>query len=240
MESSGSPRQFSTTLWTQVLRARDAGEASAGEALNALCKVYWFPIYGFCRSRGMQAAEAEDATQGFFAQFLLRGSLGRVNPEKGRFRSFLLTCLKHYLADEWDKGRAQRRGGAWTAVPLDLATAEELIDSTSADSPELAYDRRWARSLVDRVLGEVRQEFSGSGVGRLFAMLNGEELSPEGREWRISEIADLLGMKEDAVKYQARRMKQEFRQRLKREIARTVESPAETEAELRHLLSILR
>lgn len=242
MPANNHSRQFSTTLWSVVLLARDEGNDQAADALNTLCRIYWFPIYGYCRLRGMPCAEAEDATQGFFAQFLARGSIGKVDPRKGRFRSFLLVCLKNHLADQHDKATSQRRGGTAAVIPLDTVAAERAIEraAQTTESPDLAYDRHWARALVDRVLAAVRAEFAAGDRGRLFAMLNAEETAAMGQPFKQAEIAGLLDLTEDVVKYQAKVMKQRFQAVLRAEISQTVDSPAEIDGELRYILSLLQ
>lgn len=233
--------EFPITHWTLLCQAGDALSPDHLAALEVMCRRYWSPVLSFCRQRGLAREDAEDAVQGFFAQFLSRKSVSRADPTKGRFRTFLLACLKNYLADEHDKAKTVKRGGGTEFIPLEVMAEQSAFEPVDeGDSPELVYDRRWARALVDGVLAQLRVEFENEGQARLFALLNADERGADGAPLRNAEIGVLLGMNDDAVKYQARLLKQRFQTLLRVEIGKTVESATEVDAELNHLLRLLR
>lgn len=234
---------FVTTRWSVVLAAAEkgGGAADAGGALAELCRAYWFPLYAFIRRRGYSPHDAEDLTQAFFARFLEKNGLASVNPEKGRFRAFLLASLKHFLANEWDRSQTQKRGGGDPVLALDALTAEDRYRLEPADalSPERLYERQWALTLLAQVLGRLEAEHAAAGKGALFADMKGF-LTGEGSPDSYSTIGGRHGLSEGAFKVTVHRLRKRYRELLREEIARTVadpDDPAETADELRRLFA---
>jgi RNA polymerase sigma-70 factor (ECF subfamily) len=231
---------FCPTHWTVVLAAGSADSVAARDALEKLCRAYWPPIYAFIRRQGHNPHDAQDLTQGFFARLLEKNSFAEADRAKGRFRSFLLGALKHFLANEWDKANALKRGGGQTLIPIDVASVEttcgfEPADHTMADK---AFERRWALTLLDQVLRRLRQEYLDAGKETLFEQLK-QTLTEASRTVPYLEIAARLGTTEGAVKVAVHRLRQRYRELLRAEIASTVASPAEVEDELRNLFAAL-
>src|SRR5438093_1538158 len=168
--AAGTPRTFATTHWSIVLSAGAPESAQAREALEKLCRTYWYPLYTYIRRRGSNAAEAEDLTQEFFLRLLDKNYLAQVDPRKGRFRSFLLVAVNHFLANEWDKTRAVKRGGRMTFLSWDELSAEQryLREPGTAFSPEKAFEQRWAMAQLEQVLARLREEFAANGKKVLF------------------------------------------------------------------------
>jgi len=231
---------FATTHWSVVLAAREQDTPQANAALEQLGRTYWYPLYAYVRRQGYDMGDAQDLTQGFFAHILSRGFLKRANPAKGRFRSFVLGALKYFLADEWAKLRAQKRGGKSLPVFLDAQTAEARYRLEPVDrmDPEKLFERRWATALLDRVLERIEEEYSGSGRRTVFDQLRvfllGEK-APGG----YAQVAASLQMTEGAVKVAAHRLRQRYRELFREEVAHTVEEPAELNDEVKHLFSVL-
>ncbi len=234
------PSHFVTTQWTVVLKAQ-AGESPAAQAaLETLCRTYWYPLYAFVRRLGNSPPDAQDLTQAFFVRLLEKHYLAEVGPEKGRFRSFLLTALKHFLANEWDKARAQKRGGAVDHVPLDTGLAETRYGLEPAHelTPEKLFERRWALTLLDEVLEKLRAEQVAAGKGAQFDTLK-ITLTTDARSAPYAQLATQLGLTEGAVKVAVHRLRQRYRELLRAEIAQTVASPADVDEEIRHLFAAL-
>jgi len=234
------PAAFRTTHWSVVLDAQ--GESpEAQEALEKLCRVYWRPIYGFVRREGVRPEEAKDLTQGFFALILERKDFQSVRQEKGRLRSFLLASLKHFMANERRDAAAIKRGGGQTLIPLDGIASDDSDEFYRSDmlSADLLYDRRWAFTVLDRVLARLREESQRSANAALLERLN-TLLSDEPERPSQAEIGREFGMTENAVKQAFHRLRQRYRQLLREEVAQTVATPAEIEDELRHLITALR
>lgn len=231
-------RSFATTHWSLVLAARAPAEAAGADALATLCRAYWYPLYAFVRRQGVGPHDAQDLTQEFFARLLEKEWLNAVARERGRFRSWLLAALRHFLANEWDKSRAQKRGGGITFVSIDDSSAESRYAHEPADTitAETLYDRRWALTLLDRVLARLRDEFVAAGKIAHFEALKG---TLTGDRTPYAEIAAALGLSEGAVKVAAHRLRERYRDLIRAEIAETVATPAEVEDELRHLLAAL-
>ncbi len=231
---------FVTTHWSVVLTARRSDTTRAHDALARLCQAYWHPLYAYVRRLGHAPSDAQDLTQEFFARLLAKNYLADADESRGRFRSFLLTALKHFLANEWDKSRAQKRGGGQIPIPIDVGTAEtscgfEPVDSLTA---EKIYERRWALTLLEQVLRRLREEYVRAGREKLFEQLK-PTLTEASRTVRYAEMAGHLGLSEGAVKVAVHRLRQRYREVLRAEIADTVASPAEVEDELRNLFSAL-
>jgi len=242
MPDHGGRRHFATTRWSLVLRAgAGASVSGADEALASLCETYWYPLYAFLRSQGRSADEAQDLTQAFFTRMLEKRSIRRADPTRGRFRSFLLTSLKNFAANERDRELASKRGGATQILSLELETADGRfrLEPPSDETPETIFDRRWAVTLLDRALARLRAETVRGGkpqhFDRLKAYLVGDQ-----PQLSYAETASLLGMSEGAVKVAVHRLRRQFRDVVRDEIAQTVSSPEEIDDELRHLWSAVR
>jgi RNA polymerase sigma-70 factor (ECF subfamily) len=230
---------FTTTHWSVVLEAQGESPA-AQEALNKLCRTYWRPIFAFLRRQGVSPHEAEDITQGFFAQLLERGSLDAVRKEKGRLRSYLLGALKYFLADEQRRAMAIKRGKGQRLVPLEELRAENRAEMEPADpvTAEMIYERRWALTVLERVLSRLKDEYRAAGNAALFDSLK-ELLPDEPGSPSQAQIAARLGMTENAVRQAFHRFRQRYQSLLREEIAHTVATPADIEDELRHLIAVI-
>jgi RNA polymerase sigma factor (sigma-70 family) len=231
---------FHTTHWSVVRVAGHFSDPGAATALEKLCRSYWYPLYAFVRRQGYSSSDAEDLTQGFFAWLLESKHLAVAEQERGRFRSFLLCRLKHYLSDEWKKASAQKRGGGQHLVSLDAALAEERYDLEPATelSPELIFDRRWALTVMEQTVMRLRAEYLASDREELFENLK-QFQSGEETDRSYAQVAERLGLSESAVKSAIYRLRQRHRDLLRDEIAQTVATPAEVDAEIRYLVSIL-
>lgn len=232
--------RFNTTRWTVIRSARAKDEPGSAEALAALCEAYWYPLYVFVRRRGHGADEARDLTQGYFLRLLEKDYLDDVKPEAGRFRSFLLASMKHFLANERRDAAALKRGGGRTLVSLDLAAAENRYrhEPVSDETPERAYERRWALAVIERARDRLRDEFAAAGKERQFRLLAGH-LSGRDSARPHGEVAEELGTTEAAVKMAVSRMRRQYGRALREEIADTIDDPAAIDDEVRHLLSIV-
>lgn len=235
------PGLFVTTHWSEVLAARVDESSVARHALEQLCRTYWYPLYVYTRRRGYDVEEAKDLTQEFFARLIAKNYLGDVEQGRGRFRYFLLAALKHFLSDEWDKATARKRGGGFKLIPLDELDPEERYHLEPRDeaTPETAFQRRWALTLLDLVLSRLREEFHLAGKERLFDGLKAF-ITGDNPEVSYAEAARILGMTEAAAKMTVTRMRQRYRTILRAEIANTVDDPKEVDAELRELAAVLR
>jgi RNA polymerase sigma factor (sigma-70 family) len=231
---------FVTTHWSVVLTAGHTDTTRAQQALSRLCETYWYPLYAYVRRRGYSPPDAQDMTQEFFARLLARNWVEAADPEKGRFRTFLLTAMSRFLADEWNKARAQKRGGGISPVPLRFDTAETRYGHEPSDpvTPEQCFERRWALTLLEAVLKRLRADYEREGKGGLFAALHGCLLGERDAQ-PYAELAVALDMNEGAVKVAVHRLRKRYRQLLADEIAQTVASPDEVEQELRHLQAVL-
>jgi RNA polymerase sigma factor (sigma-70 family) len=231
---------FTTTHWSVVLEAQGPTPA-AQAALEKLCRTYWRPIYGFVRRQGTQSEEAKDLTQGFFALLLERRDLDAVRKEKGRLRSYLLTSLKHFLKNERNRAMAVKRGEGQRLIPLDQLREGERAGFQPADTStaDEIYERRWALALLDKVLTRLGEEYRVAGNVVLFERLKAL-LTDEPDRQSQAQIADEVGMTENAVKQAFHRLRIRYRQLLREEIAHTVMVPGDIEDELRHLIAVLR
>lgn len=231
---------FGATRWTLVMAAARGNEsARAAEALAELCQTYWYPLYAFLRRRGHPTHEAEDLTQAFFARLLDRDFLATIDRQKGKFRAYLLTSLKNYLADEHDRARTQKRGGGHSAVSLDALDAEKryLLEPSHDISPEKLFEKQWALSILERALNRLQGEWTAAGKGSLFELLQPTLVG--GQATRYEEIARQQATTEGAIKSAAHRLRLRYRELLIDEISQTVTSPAEVEGEIRYLMSCL-
>jgi RNA polymerase sigma-70 factor (ECF subfamily) len=232
--------QFTTTHWSVVLAARRESSAAAREALEQLCQAYWYPLYAYTRRKGYGPEDAQDLTQSFFARLLERGYVQQADRQRGKFRTFLLTALSHFLADEWDRAHRLKRGGGQTFVSFDAASAEERYQLEPLDQFDAAklYERRWATTLLEHAISRLEQEFESRGQLKLFESLRAFLVGDSG-ESTYAEIALPLGMTPAAVKMAASRIRARCREVLREEIAQTVASPQETEEEYRALVAAL-
>lgn len=225
---------FPTTHWSAVLAAAGSSGAAAASALQELCRNYWQPVYAFIRRSGVNPEDARDLTQGFFADLLSGDALKRANPARGRFRSYLLGVLKHFLADEYDRSKALKRGGGIEFVPIDVTLAESRysLGAASPSAPDAAYDRAWALAVLERALGRLREEFTLSGRVVLFDGLK-DFLMGDRSDLTFAQAAERLRITQGAAKMTVTRMRQRFRALVRQELAQTVVTSAELEEELR-------
>jgi RNA polymerase sigma factor (sigma-70 family) len=231
---------FATTRWSVVLAAGHSSAFGAQEALETLCRTYWYPLYVYVRGQGQSAHDAQDLTQEFFARLLQKKYLRLADSDRGKFRAFLLKSLKHFLVNEWEKARTQKRGGGQCAIPLDAEIAESryAAEPVQALTMDQVYEKRWALTLIETVLAHLRGNYQASGRLAVFETL-------KGFIWRdqsacpYSELASQLGLTEGALKVAVHRLRGRYRELLRAEIAQTVASPAEVDEELQHLAAVL-
>jgi len=231
---------FVTTHWSVVLTAGGSDTPRCQAALEKLCRAYWYPLYAYARRRGHSVEDAQDLTQEFFARVLERHWLARADQAKGRFRTFLLTAMERFLANEWDKVRALKRGGGQRNIPIQLDTAETRYGVEPADTrtPEQDFEYRWALALLDEVVGQLEAEFRARDQADTFATLKPCLVGDRATQ-PYTELAVKLGMEEGAVKVAVHRLRQRYRELLRAEIANTVAEPREVDAEMRHLFKVL-
>ncbi len=238
--TAGNPPLFATTHWSVVLAAGESQQPETAVARESLCRTYWYPLYAYVRHRGHSPEDSQDLTQEFFCRLLQGNYLARVDPQKGKFRSFLLAAMNHFLANEWHRSQTLKRGGNLTFLPLDGVEAEERYrgERFGSCSPEEIYERAWAMALLERVIGRLSQETAATGQCAPF-----EQLKPlligERPSLSYSELALKLGTTEAALKMAVHRLRKRYAQLVHEEIAHTVPDPLEVEAELRHLRAVL-
>jgi RNA polymerase sigma-70 factor (ECF subfamily) len=210
------------------------------EALNSLCRIYWYPLYAYVRRRGHGPHDAQDLTQAYFERLLTKEYLAQVDRSKGKFRSFLLASLNHFLADEWDRSRRQKRGGGAAFLSLDATTAEERYHLEPVDDldAERIFERRWALTLFGHVLARLEDEFIAAGKRDHFRQLQGFLVGDRG-SGSCAQTGAALGMSEGAVRVAIHRMRQRYGELIREEIAHTVSSPVEIDDEIRHLCEIM-
>jgi DNA-directed RNA polymerase specialized sigma24 family protein len=237
----GNKRKFATTHWSIVRAVGHEDSQAASSALQELCQSYWYPLYTFVRRQGHDANEAADLTQAFFADLLQREDLKKVDPELGKFRSFLLAALKHFLINQWDKAHAQKRGGGHIPLSLDFERADcrYRLEPSHATTPELIYQKQWAKTLLDRVHQSLRIEFADRGKAHQFDKLQ-KFLAGKNEEQTLASAAAQLSMTEVAVKVALHRMRQRFGDLLRAEIQQTVATPEEIDSEIQQLFDVLR
>jgi RNA polymerase sigma factor (sigma-70 family) len=230
---------FQTTHWSVVLGAR-SDAAGRDEALEKLCRVYWPAIYTFVRRRGYFPAEAEDLTQGFFESILGKGSIEKADREKGRFRTFIITMLTRYLANEWESSQRIKRGGGLAFVSLQAGEAENHspIEPATSRTPEDDYERRWAETLIDKAIAKLAEDYRAAGYYDRFTVLKVFLVDLRGTV-SISDAAARLGLTDAATKSAVNRLRRDYRESIREEIAQTVSSPDQIDEELRHLFSSL-
>ena len=236
----GTAARFHTTHWSVVLAANADDPARARDALEKLCAVYWYPVYAFLRRRGLQPADAEDLVQGFLEHLIERRLFEAADPDKGRFRSYLLASLHHYLADTADRAWCLKRGAGKPLISLDAMAAECRYALEPADpcTPEQLFERRWALTLLDTVLQRLETEATESGRADLFGRIKGVLLGDRGGV-PYFELAPQLGMSEAALTMTVHRLRRRYRELVREEIAHTVSRPVEIDEEMRHLFQVL-
>ncbi len=221
-----------------MLAAGLRGAPAADRALDELCRAYWYPLYAYVRHRGYSKADAEDLVQGFFARFLKRNYLAGLTSERGRFRSFMLAALKHFLANEWDRAQRQKRGGGVAPLALDWQGADSRYRIEPADplSPDKLYDRAWATALLELVIGRLRAELAAGGRADFFDAVK-EFLAVGKAAIPYADAAARTGLSEGAVRVAVHRLRKRYRELLRKEIAQTLADPAQVEDELRSLFA---
>jgi RNA polymerase sigma-70 factor (ECF subfamily) len=224
-----------------VLAAADTQSPQAKKALETLCRAYWYPLYAYVRRKGYDVHSAQDLIQEFFARLLARNYLSVADRNRGKFRSFLLASLEHFLAREWTKGHAQKRGGGQAVLSLDGADAENryLLEPAHELTPDKIFDRRWATTLLDQAMSQLRRECLDSGKGELFATVQSSLIGEKG-DASYAEISLALNKSEGAIKVAVHRLRQRYGELVRAEIAQTVTTPEEVDEELNYLFSVLR
>jgi RNA polymerase sigma-70 factor (ECF subfamily) len=232
--------QFTTTHWSMVLAAGATVAPAAQEALERLCRAYWYPLYAFVRRVGNSSADAQDLTQGFFAYLLEHHLVARADPQAGRFRSFLLGSLKHFLAHEHERATALKRGGGQPVFSLDQFDPEEryALEPSDPATPESIFDQRWALQQIENALSRLRADYASSERGALFDLLK-DYVWGDKNAFTLAEIAARLDLTEEAIKKSVQRLRQRFRDCLRAEVAQTVATPDQIDDELRHLRAAL-
>jgi RNA polymerase sigma factor (sigma-70 family) len=235
----GNSEWFDATHWTVVLSAGKPNSPDAQAALAKLCQTYWYPLYVFVRRQGQSAEDAQDLVQGFFAKAIEKNYVADAEREKGRFRSFLLIALKRYMANEWKRDNRDKRGGGHEIISLDEQNTEMRYRSEPVDesSPEKAYERQWALTLLQQVLDRLSSEFSAPGKAEVFEELRVFLTGEKGGSY--AEIGARLSLSEGAVKVAVHRLRQRYREVLRLEIANTVSSPEAVDDEIRNLFAAL-
>jgi RNA polymerase sigma factor (sigma-70 family) len=239
-DSAEKAAWFTTTHWSLILRARDPSSTEAAEALEKLCQTYWYPLYAFVRREGKDEETAKDLTQAFFLRLFERKDFEGVQREKGKFRSFLLKSMQHFLADEWDKAKALKRGGDKTVVSLDDKDAEARyrLEPVESMSPDKLYDRRWALTVLNEATKRAREEYHASGRGEIYEHLR-RHLSGGPDTPACAETARRLETTENTVKSWIHRLRQRNRELVREVIAETVSAPQQIDEELRDLFEAL-
>lgn len=239
-DSAGSP-DFATTQWSLVLRAHCTSDSAVG-ALQTLCERYWYPLYAYVRRRGFDSHAAQDLTQAFFARLLEKNSLAAASPDRGRFRAFLLTSLKNFLTNEWEKEQTQKRGGGQRPLSLqlnlDAAESRLHLEPAHAITPERLFERQWALQLLELVMNRLQAEQVAAGKEALFqhlkdALIAGADRLP------YPAIAAELQISEEAARQAASRLRKRYRELLREEVSQTVATPADVDDEIRSLFQVL-
>jgi DNA-directed RNA polymerase specialized sigma24 family protein len=234
----GGNSQFGATHWSMVMLSAQSAAPGAEQALEELCRVYWYPLYAFVRRKGHAAHDAQDLTQGFLVKFLESKSLGRVDPQKGKFRSFLLGSLQHFLADAKDRERALKRGGGAQIVHLDDAEVRYSHEPRTDMTPEKIFEVRWATSLIDQALLRVKSEMGARGKAKVFDALK-EFITGEKASLSYEDAAKQLDLPLSALKTAIHRLRRDYRVILREEIARTLSDSSQVDDEIRHLCQVL-
>ena len=231
---------FATTHWSVVMAAGATASPRAAEALEQLCRTYWYPLYAYVRRQGQGVEDARDLTQAFFAHFLARNQFRHADPERGKFRSFLLTSLKYFLAHEWERTRAAKRGGKHTFISTEVLDAESRYKQEPASdlTPDKVFEQRWALTLFQKALGRLRDEYTTEGKTQHFEELKNFLTEPPA-EGAYAAVAARLGLSNNAVATAVRRLRQQYGELVREEIAHTVARPEEVQDELRYLIGLV-
>jgi len=234
------PQFFATTRWSLVLTANRSDTESADRALSELCRLYWYPLYAYARRRGHDAEDARDLTQSFFTMLLEKDGLGRADRQRGRFRTFLLSSMQNFMAGEWRKQQALKRGGGLEILSLDFETAEESYAREPATQldPEAVFLRKWALGLLERAMADLQRQYADADKGDLFAALKGTLDGTEPPR-PYPDLARDLDMTEGALRTAASRLHSRWRQRVRELVAETVEDDAQVQDELQCLIAAL-
>ncbi|MHB8520530.1 MAG: RNA polymerase sigma factor [Limisphaerales bacterium] len=230
---------FATTHWSVVLMAGQSDSPHAAEALEKLCRTYWYPLYVYVRRQGNSPHDAQDLTQDFFSRLLEKNCLAKADRDRGKFRTFLLGSLKNFLVNEWKRAGRLKRGGGLEFLSIDASVAENRFAAEPANesNPDAAYEQRWAVTLIEQVLTALRQEFNAADKTRLFEELSGFIWGDKSAA-SYAEIAGHLSLTEGTVKVAVHRLRQRFRELLRAEVANTVARPEDIDGELRHLIRV--
>ncbi len=241
MKNPPGPREFETTHWSLVLAAKpdEVDQSAARKALEELCRAYWYPIYAFVRFRGYSSDDAQDLTQSFFTRIIKTGGFTSVDPTRGRFRSYLLGAMKHFLANEWHRSRAQKRGGGVTIIELDALDPEAryALEPVEACDPDAGFDREWALQSTARAMDKLRAEAEAKDRVELFEALKGSLIGDEGDR---GKTASSFGMTAGALKVAVHRLRKRYRDHLRSIVAETVSDQSDLDDEMRHLVAALR
>jgi len=231
---------FVTTHWSEVLAAGRGDTTRAGDALARLCQTYWYPLYAYARRRGCSPHDAQDLTQEFFARLLAGNWVAKADRQRGRFRSFLLSAMKHFMANEWNKASAQKRGGGQPILSLNDDSAEHRyrLEPAERATPESLFERGWAVTLLEGVLARLDEEYRRTGKQTWMEAMR-PALTTDRESMDYAGMAQTLGITETAARVAAHRLRQRYRQLIRAEVAGTVASPEEVEAEMRHLFRVL-
>lgn len=238
--AAGGGSDFATTHWSVVLAAGASEDGHSTQALEQLCRGYWYPLYAFVRRRGHRPEDAQDLTQAYFARLLEKHYVRQANPQRGRFRTFLLSALSHFLADEWDRTQRLKRGGGRVFVSMDATDAEERYRLEPIDALDAValFERRWATTLLERAMARLEQEYAKRGQDQLVQELGAFLVGDRG-DATYAEMAPRFGLTVAAMKMAASRMRSRCRELLREEIAQTVSDPQEAEDEYRALVAAL-
>lgn len=239
-EAAGPPSLFVTTHWSVVLAAQEKSSPASAAALETLCRAYWYPLYAFVRSSGHSPHDAQDLTQEFFARLLAKDFLQAADREKGRFRTFLRVCLKRFLANEWDRQRALKRGGGERPTSLDVALAEQryATELTTGIAPDRLYEHQWAMTLLQQAMTRLRAEYTTAGKADEFDQLK-SALTADRGAIPYAELAAALGSTEGATRVAVHRLRKRYRELFRTTVADTVSEPGEVDDEVRHLAGVL-
>jgi RNA polymerase sigma factor (sigma-70 family) len=231
--------QFPPTQWSMIVAAAGTRSGPGREALEQLCKAYWYPLYAYVRRRGYKAHDAQDLTQDYFEKLLEKHYLEQADRDRGKFRTFLLTSLKNFLANEWDRANRLKRGGQYQFVSWDHEIAEDRYcrETASNLSPDVLYDKAWSYALLETVMNRLRCEYEAAGKGQIHeelkVYLTGDSQTPS-----YAEAGERLGLGQSAMKMAVLRLRKRYGQLLRDEIAQTVATPEEVDEEMRHLLGL--
>ena len=237
---SNDPRWFTTTHWSMVLAAGENPSPGSSAALERLCRTYWQPLYAYARRLGHRPEEAQDLVQAFFARLLEKRFLETADPQRGKFRSYLLSAFKHFVANEWRRENTVKRGGRAVITSIELELAEDAYRREPTDSltPQDVYEKRWVLSLLENVFVQIRREYAGPEKKQLFDCIKGH-LTGDAPGCTYQELADRLGMTEGAIKVAVHRLRKRFKETLMAEVADTVAAPEQVEEEIGYMLQLM-